>query len=505
MTIIWWLRRDIRLDDNVALSEAHKQSDGSVVPVFVLDPNLLNGSYAGPARVHFLMESLRVLDDRLRERGARLTVREGDPVGELAKLAREVEAEAIFFNRDYEPYARKRDQQVEHKLSQAGLRVHSFKDRLLIEPGELLSTGGKPFTVYTPYRRRWLQMLIDTSALSAKHTGADQMQFKPIADAVQSLPIPAAAERGYPTDQQIIAPGEAAAQRQLASFARRGSTGLREYHHNRNKLGIDGTSRLAPHLRHGTLSPRAAARAALGLRQRTDDADERKACEAWLGELAWRDFYTAIMWHFPYVLERPYRDLFVNFPYRDAPDELRAWQQGRTGYPVVDAAMRQLNTEGFMHNRGRLITASFLVKDLLIDYRAGADYFWQQLACGDHAVNTGNWQWVAGSSNDPQPYFRIFNPVTQGETYDPDGSYVRRYVPELAHVPDRYIHTPWLMPQPDADAIGFRLDRDYPAPMVDHKLARERARAAFKHLRDEFYGGEAGEESDPRMDANARE
>jgi deoxyribodipyrimidine photo-lyase len=235
-------------------------------------------------------------------------------------------------------------------------------------------------------------------------------------------------------------------------------------------------------------SPRAAVRAALALRERSNDPDDRKGCETWLGELAWRDFYTGIMFHFPQVLARPYRDLFVEFPYRAAPDEFAAWQEGRTGYPVVDAAMRQLRAEGFMHNRGRLITASFLVKDLLIDYRAGEQHFLQQLTCGDYAVNNGNWQWVAGCSNDPQPYFRIFNPVTQGQTYDPDGSYVRRYVPELAAVPAKFIHAPWTMPRDVAAKAGVELGRDYPAPIVDHKAARDRANAAFKQLRDRFYG-----------------
>jgi deoxyribodipyrimidine photo-lyase len=219
------------------------------------------------------------------------------------------------------------------------------------------------------------------------------------------------------------------------------------------------------------------------MRDRSADAEARKGCETWLGELAWRDFYTAIMYHFPHVLERPYRELFCDFPYRDAPDELGAWQRGATGYPIVDAAQRQLNREAFMHNRARMISASFLIKDLLIDYRAGELYFMQQLACGDAAVNNGNWQWVAGSSNDPQPYFRIFNPVTQGQTYDPDGSYVRRYVPELARVPDQYIHAPWTMPATVAAEAGVTLGRDYPTPIVEHKAARDRALAVFREVR----------------------
>lgn len=301
-------------------------------------------------------------------------------------------------------------------------------------------------------------MLSQDAELTTPRGLSAAQQFQVLPDDLTSCSIPRAAELGFHTTQIIQTPGESVAQHQLEEFVQRGTSGLRDYHHNRNKLGVNGTSRLAPHLRHGTISPHAPVRAALQLRAITQDPDEIKACETWLGELAWRDFYTAIMYHFPYVLERPYRELFINFPYRDAPDELAAWQQGSTGYPVVDAAMRQLNREGFMHNHGRLITASFLSKDLLINYQAGVDYFHQQLACGDQAVNTGNWQWVAGSSNDPQPYFRIFNPLTQGQTYDPNGTYVRHYVPELASVPDKYLHAPWTMPPDVASKAGVVLD-----------------------------------------------
>lgn len=490
MTLIWWIRRDARLEDNAALGEALRQSEGAVIPVFILDRHILRSADTGAARVHFLMESLRALDRRLNERGARLIVREGEPVSVLLRLCHEVSAAGVFFNRDYEPYALKRDHQAMQQLSTAGFRAESFKDRLIVEPDELRTSGDKPFTVYTPYRRRWLTLVDQDSVLSANSLPAERIHFKPIPLSVESLPIPTAKDLGFATTQHVAEAGEEAGQRLLQDFAGPDTAGLREYHHNRNQLGMEGTSRLAPHLRFGTLSPRAAVRAALALRASTDDPDNRKGCETWLGELAWRDFYTAIMFHVPHVLERPYRDLFVEFPYRDAPDELQAWQEGRTGYPIVDAALRQLGTEGFMHNRGRLITASFLIKDLLIDYRLGEQYFLRQLTCGDYAVNNGNWQWVAGSSNDPQPYFRIFNPVTQSQTYDPDGAYIRRYLPELVGVPAKYIHAPWTMPDAVAAQSGVKIGRDYPPPIVDHKFARERAKAAFKQLRDRFYGAE---------------
>lgn len=491
MTIIWWLRRDIRLDDNSALADAFRQSNGAVIPVFIVDPAILAAPDVGAARVQYLMTALHEHDQRLRDHGARLIVRQGQPHHELLTLCRETRAEAVFFNCDYEPYARTRDADVSAALTQAGIRVESFKDVQIVAPNDLRTASDTPFTVYTPYRKRWLALLDQDQTLSAQRLESNALHFAPIEGALASLPVPTAAALGFHTTQAITRPGEIAAQHALNDFVERGVHGLRAYHQHRNTLSIDGTSRLAAHIRHGTLSPRAPIRAALALRNATQDRDARKGCETWMGELAWRDFYTAILYHYPYVLERPYRDLFCTFPYRDAPDELQAWQQGRTGYPVVDAAMRQLNTEGFMHNRGRLITASFLTKDLLIDYRAGALYFSQQLTCGAAAINNGNWQWVAGSSNDPQPYFRIFNPVTQGETYDPGGGYVRRYVPELARVPDAYIHAPWTMPHATADSIGFRLGRDYPAPIVEHAVARARALAVFKHLRDDYYAGKA--------------
>lgn len=490
MAAIWWLRRDLRLDDNLALATALHASQGAVVPVFVLDPQILAAPDVGAARVHFVMESLRELDRRLRERGARLIVRRGQPAQELVRLARESGARLLCFNQDYEPYARQRDRAVTEALQAEGVRVVACHDRLIAAPDALRSAQGGPFTVYTAYRRHWLERVLHDPGWTTRHNRAGDVHLRPIAAELPSLPIPTAAELGFRLQQTIVPPGEEAAQRLLHNFTRREATGLRRYHRNRNRLDLEGTSRLAAHLRHGTLSPRAAARAALKLHARSTDAELRHACETWLGELAWRDFYTAVLYHHPQVLERPYRALFHDFPYRDAPDDWRAWQAGQTGYPIVDAAMRQLNQEGFMHNRARMIVASFLCKDLLIDYRQGERYFLQQLACGDAAVNNGNWQWVAGSSSDPQPYFRIFNPVTQGRTYDPDGAYIRRYLPELAALPDAYLHTPWELPERAAQRLGFRLERDYPRPIVDHAAARERALQVFRSHRARWRGVE---------------
>ena len=482
--IIWWLRRDPRLDDNTALFHAFEQSGGAVLPLFVLDDAILDAPTMAASRVHLMMEALRELDGALRERGSRLILRRGTPVATLVQVVAESGAEAVFWNRDYEPFAIERDTAVQTALTAQGTRVETFADHVLVEPHEITTNEGKWPTVYTPYSRRWRARIESDAALVAKRGDGQDYTFQPLPD-LETLPVPSAQELGFALTQNVITPGAAAGRKQLEDFVRRTPHGLREYHQQRNSLAIDGTSRLGPHFRLGTLVTRSAARVALAVRNRSEDADERKACDVWLGELAWRDFYMQILQNFPQVISEPFRPAFAKFPYRDDPDGLLAWQQGRTGYPVVDAGMRQLNTEAFMHNRARMITASFLTKDLLVDYRHGERYFNQNLACGETAANNGGWQWVAGSGNDAQPFFRIFNPITQSETYDPNGDYIRRYVPELERVPTRYIHAPWTMPADIARAAGIEIGRDYPAPIVDHKMARDRALHALQTIREE--------------------
>ncbi|GAC1533176.1 MAG: deoxyribodipyrimidine photo-lyase [Herpetosiphon sp.] len=502
MSIIWWVRRDPRLHDNTALHAAQQESQGAVIPVFVLDDAILTAATTAPARVHFLMESLRELDRELQKRGSRLIIRRGKPIDVLPALAAEADAQAIFFNRDYEPYARIRDTAVQAAFQAQGREARAFADHLLAEPETITSASGSPATVYTPYRRRWVARLEQDRSLIMRQGAATNVVLQSVGN-IPGLPIPTAAQLGFAVHQEVLTPGADAARTLLEQWTARQSNGLIDYHHQRNKLGADGTSRISAHLRLGTLAARTAVRVALHARDRSDDPDEQKAIDTWLGEIAWRDFYTSIMYHYPTVLERPFKELFVDFPYRDAPGDVAAWKEGRTGYPVVDAAMRQLNREAFMHNRARLVTASFLTKHLLVDYRVGELFFMQQLGCGEMAVNNGNWQWVAGCSNDPQPYFRIFNPITQSETYDPDGTYIRRYLPELATVPTAFIHAPWTMPPDVASAAGVTIGRDYPAPIVDHKMARARALAAFQTQRDRFFSASSSNQTSDAEERSA--
>ncbi|HSN94827.1 MAG TPA: deoxyribodipyrimidine photo-lyase [Anaerolineaceae bacterium] len=460
-TAIWWIRRDMRLTDNQALTEALCQAE-VVVPVFILDPKLLASPNVGQARLAFLLAGLRALDASLRGLGSALVLREGDPLAILSVLRAEIGAEAIFAEADVSPFACARDLRVGNKLPLillSGLTVHS--------PERLLKADGKPYTVFTPFSRMWHGQPFTGSLLPAP-------EHLPALPALFSLPIPS--EPVHPADSPFPA-GEAEAQRRLSAFT---ENTIWRYTDDRNRVALDGTSGLSPYLRFGMLSARQAAQAAIQAAGWARNETERQGAETWLNELIWREFYAAILYHFPQVRRMAFRTELRQIPWRNDPAEFEAWRGGHTGYPVVDAAMRQMNATGWMHNRARMIAASFLVKDLLIDWRWGERYFMQQLLDGDPASNNGGWQWTAGTGTDAAPYFRVFNPILQGRKFDPDGAYVRRWVPELARVPDKYIHAPWEMPEVVQQAAGCLLGRDYPMPIVDHQQAREWVIAAYR-------------------------
>ena len=453
---IWWVRRDLRLHDNPALTSA--LADGkSVLPVFILDSNLL----AKPAekRQAFLFAGLRALNADLKKRGSRLVVRSGDPAIEIKILAAEVNADKIFAEEDYSPYAAQRDDSVAREVDLQlvhGLGVHP--------PSVVTKVDGSPYTVFTPFNRAWKALPFNGITLPAPG------YLPPVPD-VSSLPIPE--NLSPPT----FPAGEKEARRRLDAFL---GGGVRDYAEERNRLDMEGTSALSPYLRFGMLSARAAVAAAYETASISTDAFVKKACEVWINELIWREFYQSMLYHFPRVLETAFNPALRNIPWRDERLELEAWQVGRTGYPVVDAGMRQLAETGWMHNRARMITASFLVKDLLINWQKGERWFMRALVDGDPAANNGGWQWVAGTGTDAAPYFRIFNPVLQGNKFDPQGEYVRRWVPELKDVPTAKIHSPWEMTADEQRAMGVVIGRDYPAPIVDHAYARERTLKAFK-------------------------
>ncbi|HEY3335423.1 MAG TPA: deoxyribodipyrimidine photo-lyase [Candidatus Limnocylindrales bacterium] len=461
---IAWFRRDLRLHDHPALTATIEAAD-VVIPLFVFDETLLGGRFASANRTWFMRESVAGLSRALAERGAALRLVVGRPADVVPAFACETGATQVFVTRDAAPYGRRRDRELAHRLAADGVTMRARRGLYVHEPDEVLTRDGRPFTVYSPFRRAWEALerrpvLAAPDRIPGPATGARRR------DPIPEVPPPTA-------DRALIpVPGEAAARDRLAAWLARGVDG---YADTRNRLDDeDGTSRLSQDLRWGLLSP-------LEIVERADGAGEGR--RVFTGEVVWREFYAHVLWHYPRVLHEPFQEAFAGLRVADDPAALEAWAAGRTGYPIVDAAMRQLRASGFVHNRARMIAASFLAKDLLLGYRLGEAEFMRHLTDGDVASNNGGWQWTASTGTDPQPYFRIFNPVLQGRRFDPDGAYVRRWVPELALVPGARIHEPWTMTADEQTAARVRIGTDYPAPIVDHPSARERALAAYAAAR----------------------
>jgi deoxyribodipyrimidine photo-lyase len=398
---------------------------------------------------------------------------------------RESEAAALYFNRDYSPFAIRRDTLVERELTSQGFIVKATRDLVMFEKDEILTGNGSPYTVFTPYKRRWLEKAAQEAPARFESNFSKLRLQSPEALNLKSLPLP-----NFETEKYWFLPaGENEARRRLKIWAgeKAGNpenTGrLENYAETRDFPELDSTSRLSPFLKFGALSVRQCYRAALNARKQADRVAQKDGCDTWISELVWRDFYYQILWHFPHVVKGAFHKKYDTLPWENDPGKLRAWQEGRTGYPLVDAGMRQLNTEYWMHNRLRMVTASFLTKHLLQNWQSGERYFWQQLVDADLAANNGGWQWSASTGTDAQPYFRIFNPVSQSQKFDPEGNFIRRYVPELSKVPTRYIHEPWKMPRTMQEHLGCIIGRDYPAPVVEHKFARERALEVYKQIK----------------------
>ncbi|MFM1799023.1 MAG: hypothetical protein RLZZ117_1301 [Cyanobacteriota bacterium] len=490
---LFWHRRDLRLADNLGLAAAVAITP-AVTGVFVLDPKLLSAPDLAPARLWFLCESLRELDARWRDAGSRLLLAEGDPVEVLPQLATALGAEGVAWNRDVEPYGRERDRRVAASLRKLGLRVLADWDQLLVPPELLRTGGGDPYRVYGPFLRNWRRHVEGRASLGSASAGG----LKPLAAPMELVDLPPdpAASRGQerrdlwtglplrptvPTAAELgprfsgealcpCRPGEAAALAQLEAFC--GATGatapLLSYGDDRNIPSLAGTSGLSAALKFGTLSPRQAWAAAQDARTLARSAEALEAIGVWEQELAWREFYQQALFHFPALAEGPFRPQWRHFPWRNDPRWLEAWRDGLTGVPIVDAAMRQLNESGWMHNRCRMIVASFLVKDLISDWRLGESVFMARLVDGDLAANNGGWQWSASSGMDPKP-LRIFNPASQAAKFDPEAAYIRHWLPELTHVAT-------------ADLISGDIAplerRGYPPPLVEHKQQQ----ALFKRL-----------------------
>jgi deoxyribodipyrimidine photo-lyase len=475
MRLLHWFRKDLRLDDNTALARAHDEAGGNVVAVYISEPSILARPDLAATRIRFVLDALADLDRNLGERGGRLIVRHGDAAAELVALCRETGADAVSWNDEYEPELRTRDEAVARALEAAGIGVRRAHDRFLVPPGTVRNAAGEPFVVYTPFRKASERLPVATPFPRVT---------KFVDPGVASRRLATLAELGLATEQAHWPSGEGAARRALDAFVERSLFG---YVPGRDRLDAEGTSMLSPHLRFGTLSARQAyhaVAAALESAGRTAGPDARASVEQYIAELRWRDFYGHVLFHFPHVAERSFRPAYDAIRWRDDDDAFAAWCAGRTGYPVVDAALRQLAATGWMHNRARMIVASFLAKDLLLDWRRGERWFMNRLVDGDPASNNGGWQWAAGTGTDAQPYFRIFNPVLQGRKFDPDGAYVRRWVPELAGAPKEWIHDPWTAAPLERAAAGVTLGETYPHPICDHAERREAALRLYAEARD---------------------
>jgi deoxyribodipyrimidine photo-lyase len=452
-TTVVWFRRDLRLHDHPALARAVSDGD-RVAPLFVLDDRLLAGPARSANRLWFMRESLAALADDIARRGAPLSVARGDPVDVVPAFATRIGARRVVVSRDHAPYGRGRDDRVEARLRASGVGWEAAPGLLIQDPGTVLTAAGGPFRVFGPFQRAWLTL--PTRAVlpapdqldgieSGDRAGLDRRVLGEVLDSI--APTAGAA--------LLIAPGEAAARARLAAWA--DGSALDRYASDRDRLDRDGTSRLGADLRWGLLSPvEVAARC----------AGPGEGRRRFLSELAWRDFYAHLLWSAPSLARASFRPALEGVAWETEPAVVDAWRAGRTGYPVVDAAMRQLQATGWMHNRARMIVASFLTKHLGVDWRVGAAHFMEHLLDGDVASNSGGWQWAASTGTDPQPWFRVFNPTLQGRRHDPDGAYVRRWVPELAGQPDALVHEP----PPGA----------YLPPIVDHAAARRRALDAYR-------------------------
>ncbi len=473
---VLWFRHDLRLRDNRALVAAVADA-GPIIPVYVLDDDTPDNWRLGAASRWWLQHSLASLARDLEALGSRLILKRGNSCDVIAALAQEVDASAVHASRAYQPWAGRAEAELKTRLETSGIAFRRFAGTLLFEPEAVTTKAGGPFKVYSPFWRA---------------SGAIADVGKP-APRPRSMPAPAR----WPKSDRLAewqllpkhpdwagglrdtwTPGEASAEARLQEFL---ADGLADYTEQRNRPDRPATSRLSPHLAFGEISPATMWHAAQGFGHA--HASARKGLETFSKEIVWREFSYHLLAHWPTLPEKNFRAEFDTFPWLDAPAHLSAWQRGQTGYPIVDAGMRELWHTGYMHNRVRMITASFLIKDLMIPWQTGAAWFWDTLVDADLASNSASWQWVAGSGADAAPYFRVFNPSLQGAKFDPAGAYVRRWVPELAELPDDILHTPWEAPEMVLRAAGVTLGDTYPRPIVDHAEARTRALAAFKGLR----------------------
>ncbi|HWS76039.1 MAG TPA: deoxyribodipyrimidine photo-lyase [Quisquiliibacterium sp.] len=515
--ILVWFRRDLRTQDHAALAAA-LAGQAAVWCAFVFDREILDAlGSREDRRVEFIHDSLTELDARLRAEGGGLIVLHDHAREAIPRLAATLGADAVYANRDYEPAAVARDEAVARALRRDGREWREFKDQVVFEKDEVLTGAGRPFSVFTPYKAAWMKRLGDgdlaerATGLAAEIAtgsgaaapgaarGSSGTARGRLAQPPAGFALPPLEALGFERTnlhELAIPTGESGARRLFEDFAAR----IGAYRDARDYPAVRGPSYLSVHLRFGTVSVRSLARHALQAMRA--DAAASEGAATWLSELIWREFYFQVLHHHPRVAEgASFRPEYDRIAWETGPQADRlfaAWCEGATGYPLVDAAMAQINRTGYMHNRLRMVVASFLVKDLGIDWRRGEAYFAARLNDFDLAANNGGWQWAASSGCDAQPYFRIFNPVTQSQKFDPEGRFIRRYLPQLADLPDRHLHAPWLAPAMVLQAAGVRLGENYPRPAVDHAAAREATLARYAVLRPGAQG-RGGDES-PKLD-----
>ena len=468
--ILFWHRRDLRISDNLGLSTATEQTD-KVVGLFCLDPGILDGDDIAPARVTYMIGCLSELQENYQKLGSQLSIVRGEPQKAIPQLAEALKAKAVYWNLDVEPYAKQRDRSVREALTEKGIDTKNFWDQLLHAPGDILTkSSDSPYKVYTPFWRSCKEAEKPGATPKIEQlTGLSKAETK-TAKKAGAIALPSAKDLGYEWyNPLLVPPGETAAQDKLEEFCDRT---IYSYNEERDFPYVDSTSQLSAALKFGAIGIRTVWQATLDVLDNCRSDEAKDGVITWQKELAWREFYQHCMFFFPELAEGSYRDELKDFPWENDETKFQAWCEGKTGYPIVDAAMRQLNEIGWMHNRCRMIVASFLTKDLIVDWRWGEKYFMQKLYDGDLSANNGGWQWSASSGMDPKP-LRIFNPASQAAKYDRDGEYIRQWVSEISSMDTEYLVTGKI---PDEERASY----DYPKPIVDHKQQQRKFKELYR-------------------------
>jgi deoxyribodipyrimidine photo-lyase len=466
---LFWHRRDLRLSDNLGLAAACQQTP-KVVGVFCFDPQILDRDDIAPPRVTYMIGCLQELEESYHQVGTQLLILHDEPQLAIPRLAEVLKATKVIWNLDIEPLSRTRDEKVTERLQAKGIQVETYWDQLLHPPGEVLTKSETPYTVYTPFWKNWSQQ--PKQNIASQPTQLQGLTPEELALAQQTgvIPLPTAKELGYHWPSPLVLePGETKALERLGEFC---TYNLSEYQQQRNFPALDGTSRLSAALKFGAIGIRTIWQATVEAAHNSNSEEESASIKTWQQELAWREFYQHCLYFFPELAYGPYREQFKDFPWQNNEDRFQAWCEGKTGYPMVDAAMRQLNETGWMHNRCRMIVASFLTKDLIIDWRWGEKYFMQKLSDGDLAANNGGWQWSASSGMDPKP-LRIFNPASQAQKFDPEAEYIRQWLPEISSLDPEYLVTGKIPPLECHSC-------NYPQPIVDHKKQQQEFKLLYK-------------------------